>query len=120
MDDKRNLIVHTEATNTNDGKALHKAAAQAKHNLQLEQSDSLVLLADKGYHTGGEFDYVDKQGVEVLVAIPDPGSHAPDPDFDIEHFVYDKQNFLPRVRNTFIILPIFQKKVQYLVKKVNL
>jgi hypothetical protein len=34
---------------------------------------------------------VDKQGVEVIVAIPGPGSHAPDPAFDVEHFVYDKQ-----------------------------
>ena len=30
VDDKHNLIVHTQATNTNDGKALHKAATQAK------------------------------------------------------------------------------------------
>ena len=30
VDDKHNLIVHTEATNTNDGKALHRAATQAK------------------------------------------------------------------------------------------
>ena len=36
VDDKHNLIVHTQATNTNDGKALHKAATQAKQNLQLK------------------------------------------------------------------------------------
>jgi transposase len=52
VDDKHNLIVHTQATNTNDGKALHKAAIQAKQNLQLKKQDSLVVLADKGYHTG--------------------------------------------------------------------
>ncbi len=52
VDDKHNLIVHTQATNTNDGKALHKAALQAKQNLQLQQQDSLMVLADKGYHTG--------------------------------------------------------------------
>ena len=33
VDDKYNLIVHTEATNSNDGKALHQAATQAKENL---------------------------------------------------------------------------------------
>jgi hypothetical protein len=49
-----NLIVHTEATNTNDGKALHNAATQAKQNLQLQKEDSLMVLADKGYHTGGD------------------------------------------------------------------
>ena len=55
------------------------------------KTNDFTGLYDKGFHTGSEFDYVDKQGVEVLVAIPDPGSHAPDPAFDIEHFVYDKQ-----------------------------
>jgi transposase len=54
VDDKHNLIVHTEATNRNDGKALHKAATQAKQNIQLQKEDSLIILADKGYHTGGE------------------------------------------------------------------
>ena len=34
VDDKYNLIVQTQATNTNDGKALHKAAIQAKQNLR--------------------------------------------------------------------------------------
>ena len=54
VDNKHNLIVHTQATNTNDGKALHNAATQAKQNLQLQQSDTLMVLADKGYHTGAE------------------------------------------------------------------
>ena len=38
---------------TNDGKALHQAATQAKENLQLKKDDTLMVLADKGYHTGG-------------------------------------------------------------------
>jgi hypothetical protein len=54
VDDKYNLIVHTQATNINDGKALHKAATQAKENLQLKKEDTLMVLADKGYHTGAE------------------------------------------------------------------
>ncbi|MBL0013390.1 MAG: transposase [Flavobacterium sp.] len=39
VDDKHNLIVHTQATNTNDGKALHHAAVQAKkiYNCQKQQ-----------------------------------------------------------------------------------
>ena len=35
VDDKHNLIIHTQATNSNDGKALHQAATAAKENLQL-------------------------------------------------------------------------------------
>jgi len=41
--------VHTEATNTNDGKALHNVAIQAKENLQLQKEQTLMVLADKGY-----------------------------------------------------------------------
>ena len=51
MDDKHNLIVHTQAANRKDGKALYQAAIQAKENLQLQKEDSLMVLADKGYHT---------------------------------------------------------------------
>jgi hypothetical protein len=43
-----------EATNTNDIRALHEAATQAKENLQLKKEDTLIVLADKGYHTGVE------------------------------------------------------------------
>ena len=33
-----------------------------------------TLLYDKGYHTGTEFGYANKQGVEVMVAIPEVAS----------------------------------------------
>ena len=54
VDDKHNLIIHTQATNSNDGKALHQAATAAKENLQLQKEDTIMVLADKGYHTGAE------------------------------------------------------------------
>jgi hypothetical protein len=47
-------------------------------------------LYDKGYHTGTEFDYANKHGVEVIVAFPEVASHAPDLAFDVEHFDYNK------------------------------
>ena len=56
------------------------------------KSSDFVAVFDKGYHTGSEFDYADKQGVEVLVAIPAVASHAPDIAFDVENFKYDKEN----------------------------
>ena len=87
VDAKHNIPIDFKVTNQNDNKAMGGMVRRAKTILQ---TNDFTALYDKGYHTGGEFDYVDKQGVEVLVAIPDPGSHAPDPDFDIEHFVFDK------------------------------
>lgn len=52
--------------------------------------NNFTSLYDKGYHTGSEFAYAHKQGAEVIVAVPDVASHAPDQAFDVEHFKYDK------------------------------
>ena len=88
VDAKHNIPIDYKVTNQNDNKAMGGMVRRAKTILQ---NNDFTALYDKGYHTGGEFDYADKQGVEVLVAIPDPGSHAPDPAYNVEHFVYDKQ-----------------------------
>lgn len=68
VDDKHNLIVHTQATNTNDGKALHKSATQAKENLQLQKEDSIMVLANKGYHTGAELHECQQDNMKTHVA----------------------------------------------------
>ncbi|MFV8355860.1 transposase [Flavobacterium sp. XS1P32] len=41
-------------------------------------------------HTGSEFEYANKLGVDVLVEIPEAAVHAPDIAFDVEYFKYDK------------------------------
>jgi len=87
VDAKHNIPIDFKLTNQTDNKAMGGMVRRAKTILG---NNDFKALYDKGFHTGGEFDYANKQGVEVLVAIPDPGSHAPDPAFDIEHFVYDK------------------------------
>ncbi|MDP3352176.1 MAG: IS1182 family transposase, partial [Flavobacteriaceae bacterium] len=87
-DAEHNILIDFKLTNENDNKAMGGMVRRAKTILQ---TDDFTGLYDKGFHTGSEFDYVNKQGVEVIVAIPGPGSHAPDPAFDIEHFVYEKQ-----------------------------
>jgi len=88
VDAEHNIPIDYKVTNQNDNKAMGGMVRRAKTILQ---NNNFTALYDKGFHTEGEFDYTDKQGVEVVVAIPDPGSHAPDPAFDIEHFIYDKQ-----------------------------
>src|SRR5665811_1250637 len=69
VDDKHNLIVHTQATNSNDSKALYKAATQAKDNLQLQKEDTLMVWADKGYHTGAELQQCHKDNMISLIHI---------------------------------------------------
>ena len=92
VDDKYNLIVHTEATNTNDGKALHNAATQAKQNLQLKKEDPLMLLADKGYHTGAELQQCQQENFTTHVAYKEqPGVKHIAKEFLAESFKYNKQ-----------------------------
>ena len=90
VDDKHNLIVHTQATNTNDGKALHKAATQAKQNLQLKKEDALMALADKGYHTGAELEACQQDNITTHVAYKEQPSvkHIAN-EFLSESFCYD-------------------------------
>jgi transposase len=91
VDDKHNLIVHTEATNTNDGKALHKAATQAKENLQLQKEETLMVLADKGYHTGAELKQCQQDTMLTHVAYNEqPGVKHIAREFLAESFNYDK------------------------------
>ncbi len=91
VDDKYNLIVHTQATNTNDGKALHKAAIQAKQNLQMQKDDELMVLADKGYHTGAELQQCQSENMITHVAYKEQPSvkHIAN-EFLVESFTYDK------------------------------
>jgi transposase len=90
VDDKYNLVVHTEATNTNDGKALCKAAIQAKQNLQLQKPDQLIVLADKGYHTGAELLQCQQNNMITHVAYKEQPSvkHIAN-EFLAESFDYD-------------------------------
>jgi transposase len=91
VDDKHNLIVHTQATNTNDGKALYKSATQAKENLQLQKADTLMVLADKGYHTGAELQHCQQDNMVTHVAYKEQSGvkHIAD-EFLSESFAYDK------------------------------
>ncbi len=91
VDDKHNLIVHTEATNTNDGKALHKAALQAKENLQLQKEQTIKVLADKGYHTGAELKKCHDDNMITHVAYKEqPSVKHIAGEFLAESFAYDQ------------------------------
>jgi hypothetical protein len=87
VDEKHNIPIDFKVTNKNDSKAMGAMVRRAK--TILGKSD-FTALYDKGYHTGSEFDYAHRHGVEVIVAFPDVASHAPDVAFDVEHFEYDK------------------------------
>jgi len=87
VDDKHNIPIDFKVTNQNDSKAMGNMVRRAKTILG---TSDFTALYDKGYHSGTEFDYAHKHGVEVIVAFPAVASHAPDTAFDVEHFGYDK------------------------------
>ncbi len=89
VDAKHNIPIDFKVTNKNDSKAMGAMVRRAKTILGTSE---FTALYDKGYHTGTEFDYAHKHGVEVIVAFPDVASHAPDIAFDVEHFNYSKEN----------------------------
>jgi hypothetical protein len=92
VDAKHNLFVHAEATNINDGKALHRAAMQAKENMGLKKDDSLDVLSDKGYHTGGELQQCHDANIETYVAFKEqPSVKHLQKEFLSTQFIYNKE-----------------------------
>ena len=89
VDALHNIPIDFKVTNENDAKAMGGMLRRAKTILG---HNSFTAIYDKGYHTGSEFAYANRLGIDVLVAIPDVASHAPDPAFDVKYFIYNKQN----------------------------
>lgn len=87
VDALHNIPIDFKVTNENDSKAMGGMVRRTK--TILGHSDFMSIY-DKGYHTGSEFNYVNRLGVTVLVAIPGVSAHAPNTAFDLEHFIYHK------------------------------
>jgi transposase len=75
-------------TNQNDSKAMGE---MLERTVEILEQNNFTSLYDKGYHTGSEFKKADELQVEVMVAIPSVASHAPDTNYDVEHFTYNKE-----------------------------
>jgi transposase len=92
VDAKHNLIVHVEATNTNDGKALHRATVQAKENMGLKKEDPVDELSDKGYHTGAELQKCHDENIQTFTAFKEqPSVKHLQKEFLSEQFIYNKE-----------------------------
>jgi transposase len=92
VDAKHYLIVHAEATNTNDGKALHRAAVQAKENMNVKKEDFIDVLSDKGYHTGAELHQCHEDNIETYTAFKEqPSVKHLQKEFLSEQFIYNKE-----------------------------
>lgn len=89
VDDKHNLLFDFDVTNTNDAKAMGNMLQRAETVLE---SNNFTALYDKGYHTGSEFKKAFDLGIDVMVAIPTVAANAPNPEYNVENFAFDKIN----------------------------
>ena len=57
------------------------------------RNNTFTALYDKGYHTGSELAIADELRIPAIVAIPpfSGASHAPDLNYDVEHFDYNPE-----------------------------
>ena len=88
VDAKHNLPIDYKVTNANDSKAMGNMLRRSKTILK---TNDFTALYDKGYHTGSEFKIADELDIEVLVAIPTVAAQAPDPAYNVENFIYNKE-----------------------------
>jgi transposase len=89
VDAENCLLIDYKVTNNNDSKAMGGMLERASEILE---TTDFTALYDKGYHTGSELKKAQESGVNTLVAIPDPASNAPDTNYNIAKFKYDKDN----------------------------
>ncbi len=86
VDSLNNIPIDYKVTNTNDSKAMGSMLQRAKTILR---NNNFTALYDKGYHTGSEFKKANDLGIDVMVAIPTVAAQAPNPDNNVEHFIYN-------------------------------
>jgi transposase len=89
-DDKHNLIVDYQVTNSNDRKALHPMSLKAKASLNVKE---LTVLADKGYHNGEQLAACEKDHIKSFVSPPEipRSSDIPTPEFYGENFMFNSK-----------------------------
>jgi len=88
VDAENKIPIDYKVTNENDSKAMGKMLPRAKTILR---SNEFTALYDKGYHTGSEFKTAADLGIEVMVAIPRVAANAPNKDYNVEHFDFNKE-----------------------------
>ncbi len=90
VDERHKLIASYEVTNKKDDDALSGMALKTKEALDLGEEDTLLVLADKGYHKGKELNACHEQGIETLVAVRERIKQHKKRHVTKDKFTYDK------------------------------
>jgi transposase len=92
VDEKHKLVVATHTINKNDRNALHAIAKETQHNVGKKE---LTVLADKGYHNGGQLQQCQDDGISTIVAhseVVNSNDKGTTPDYLVTRFIYNKEN----------------------------
>jgi Pyruvate/2-oxoacid:ferredoxin oxidoreductase delta subunit len=89
VDNKHNIPIDYEVTNTNDKNAMTDMVENA---IEIVENNTFDAVFDKGYYNAKQIDNCHELGVETHVAIPAPASNAPDKAFNVSEFIYNKEN----------------------------
>ena len=89
VDEKHKIPINYDVTNVNDSNAMTEMVEQA---IKIIKNNTFNALFDKGYHNAEQLHNVQELGVTTHVAIPNPASNAPDKDFNVSEFIYNKSN----------------------------
>jgi len=88
VDAKHCIPIDYKVTNQNDAKGMYPMLRRAKTILQ---SSDFTAIYDKGYHTSSEIKKGIDLGVNLLVAIPEVASNAPDKKYNVSNFTYNHE-----------------------------
>ncbi|CVK21394.1 MULTISPECIES: IS1182 family transposase [Sporomusa] len=90
VDAKNHLIVAVNVTNNPaDQGQLHPMAIQAKEELA---TDSITVLADKGYYAGECLRNCEQDQITAIVSKQNPPSSTGNPAYTLDKFQYDQEN----------------------------
>ena len=89
VDAKHNIPIDYKVTNENDSKAMGPMLRRTKTILN---TTDFTALYDKGYHTGTEIKTAIDMEINIMVAIPEVASNAPDIAYNVANFKYDNKN----------------------------
>ncbi len=92
VDAQHNLVIATHVINRNDRNALYEISKEAKENIGAE---TLTILADKGFHNGGQIEKCKSEKIETIIAEPEKtnsNGHGTTQAYMVDKFIYNKED----------------------------
>jgi transposase len=87
VDNKHKIPIDYDVTNNNDKQAM---TSMVENAIEIVGNNTFDAVFDKGYYTAQQIHKSQKLGVTTHVCVPNPASNAPDKDYNVSEFIYNK------------------------------